>query len=72
MHFDDCMNVRLCRNFDLIGSVGNHSAAVTSIKISSDSCKILSCSADRYVSIGSVFQTLYLKQKNLNGLCKFC
>ncbi|XP_024627066.1 WD repeat-containing protein 62 isoform X3 [Medicago truncatula] len=42
------------RNFDLIGSVGNHSAAVTSIKISSDSCKILSCSADSFLVVHDV------------------
>ncbi|XP_057489788.1 uncharacterized protein LOC130775686, partial [Actinidia eriantha] len=35
------------RNFDVIGSVDDHSAAVTSVKLSSDGCKILSCSADR-------------------------
>jgi len=43
-------------NFDLIGSAGNHSAAVTYIIISIGGCMILSCSADRYVSIGSVYK----------------
>ncbi|WVZ05114.1 hypothetical protein V8G54_018460, partial [Vigna mungo] len=38
------------RNFDLIDSIDDHSAAVTSIKISSNGCRILSCSADRYAS----------------------
>jgi WD40 repeat protein len=69
------MSVWLCRNFDLIGSVDDHSAAVTSIKVSSSSCNILSCSADRYASIGLVFQTLHefeTKENNMNVLCKFC
>lgn len=35
------------RNFDVIGSVDGHSAAVTSVNLTSDGCKILSCSADR-------------------------
>ncbi|XP_028787401.1 mitogen-activated protein kinase-binding protein 1 isoform X2 [Neltuma alba] len=34
------------RNFNLIDSIDDHSAAVTSIKITSNNCKILSCSAD--------------------------
>ncbi|XP_059667920.1 uncharacterized protein LOC132313247 isoform X2 [Cornus florida] len=35
------------RNFDLIGCVDDHSAAVTSVKLICNDCKILSCSADR-------------------------
>ncbi|KAK4270452.1 hypothetical protein QN277_023488 [Acacia crassicarpa] len=34
------------RNFNLIDSIDDHSAAVTCIKITSNNCKILSCSAD--------------------------
>ncbi|GLT37573.1 hypothetical protein SLA2020_118820 [Shorea laevis] len=35
------------RNFDLIESIDDHSAAVTSVKLAYNGCKILSCSADR-------------------------
>ncbi|WCJ28424.1 Mitogen-activated protein kinase-binding protein 1 [Euphorbia peplus] len=35
------------RNFNLVGSIDDHSAAVTSVKLTSNGCKILSCSADR-------------------------
>ncbi|XVF08242.1 hypothetical protein REPUB_Repub06bG0209700 [Reevesia pubescens] len=35
------------RNFDLIESIDDHSAAVTSVKLACNGCKILSCSADR-------------------------
>ncbi|CAK7333525.1 unnamed protein product [Dovyalis caffra] len=35
------------RNFDLIGSIDDHSAAVTSVKLTVHGHKILSCSADR-------------------------
>ncbi|KAK6290592.1 hypothetical protein POUND7_002133 [Theobroma cacao] len=35
------------RNFNLIESIDDHSAAVTSVKLASNGCKILSCSADR-------------------------
>ncbi|KAI3443097.1 MFS domain-containing protein [Psidium guajava] len=35
------------RNFDHLESTGDHSAAVTSVKLISDSGKLLSCSADR-------------------------
>ncbi|KAJ1437346.1 WD40/YVTN repeat-like-containing domain superfamily [Sesbania bispinosa] len=42
------------RNFDLIGSIDDHSAAVTSIKISSNSCRILSCSADSFLLLNDV------------------
>ncbi|KAJ4823364.1 hypothetical protein Tsubulata_027311 [Turnera subulata] len=35
------------RNFDLIGSIDDHSAAVTSVKLTRDGDKMLSCSADR-------------------------
>ncbi|XP_045793438.1 WD repeat-containing protein 62 isoform X1 [Trifolium pratense] len=42
------------RNFDLIGSVDEHSAAVTSIKVSSNSCNILSCSADSFLVLHDV------------------
>ncbi|XP_054779617.1 uncharacterized protein LOC129287476 isoform X2 [Prosopis cineraria] len=34
------------RNFNLIDSIDDHSAAVTSITITSNNCKILSCGAD--------------------------
>jgi hypothetical protein len=46
-----CANNRFClhvRNFDLIESIDDHSAAVTSVKIVCNGSKILSCSADRY------------------------
>ncbi|XP_012575368.1 uncharacterized protein [Cicer arietinum] len=42
------------RNFDLIGIIDDHSAAVTSIKISSDNCRILSCSADSFLVLHDV------------------
>ncbi|RDX82457.1 WD repeat-containing protein 62, partial [Mucuna pruriens] len=42
------------RNFDLIGSIDDHSAAVTSIKISSNGCRILSCSADSFLVLRDV------------------
>ncbi|KAM7258973.1 hypothetical protein ACFE04_014714 [Oxalis oulophora] len=35
------------RNFDLVASIDDHSAAVTSVKVVGNGCKILSCSADR-------------------------
>ncbi|XP_022151493.1 mitogen-activated protein kinase-binding protein 1 isoform X2 [Momordica charantia] len=35
------------RNFDLTDSIADHSAAVTSVKISNNGRKIISCSADR-------------------------
>ncbi|XP_057983325.1 uncharacterized protein LOC131168119 isoform X1 [Malania oleifera] len=35
------------RNFDLIETIDDHSAAVTSVKLACDGSKILSCSADR-------------------------
>ncbi|XP_044510723.1 mitogen-activated protein kinase-binding protein 1 isoform X4 [Mangifera indica] len=35
------------RNFDLIETIDDHSAAVTSVKFTCNGCKILSCSADR-------------------------
>ncbi|XP_021290055.1 mitogen-activated protein kinase-binding protein 1 [Herrania umbratica] len=35
------------RNFNLIESIDDHSAAVTSVKLACNGCKILSCSADR-------------------------
>ncbi|KAA8518996.1 hypothetical protein F0562_016230 [Nyssa sinensis] len=35
------------RNFDLIGSIDDHSSAVYSVKLACNGCKILSCSADR-------------------------
>lgn len=37
------------RNFILIGSVEDHSAAVTSLKVDATGCKLLSCSVDGYV-----------------------
>ncbi|XP_020235251.1 mitogen-activated protein kinase-binding protein 1 isoform X2 [Cajanus cajan] len=42
------------RNFDLIDSIDDHSAAVTSIKISSNGCRILSCSADSFLVLRDV------------------
>ncbi|KAI8015324.1 Mitogen-activated protein kinase-binding protein 1 [Camellia lanceoleosa] len=45
------------RNFDIIGSVDDHSAAVTSVKLISDGCKILSCSADRSLILRDVAVT---------------
>ncbi|XP_020977016.1 mitogen-activated protein kinase-binding protein 1 isoform X3 [Arachis ipaensis] len=44
------------RNFDLIGSIDDHSAAVTSVNISSNSCRILSCSADSFLVLRDVVQ----------------
>ncbi|KAK3226204.1 hypothetical protein Dsin_006066 [Dipteronia sinensis] len=35
------------RKFDLVESIDDHSAAVTSVKFTCNGCKILSCSADR-------------------------
>jgi len=57
------------RNFDLIDSIDDHSAAVTSIKISSNGCRILSCSADRYASRFGITISNTLETKE--GLCKF-
>ncbi|CAL5335071.1 unnamed protein product [Camellia sinensis] len=45
------------RNFDIIGSVDDHSAAVTSVKLISDGCKILSCSSDRSLILRDVAVT---------------
>ncbi|KAK7294641.1 hypothetical protein RJT34_17531 [Clitoria ternatea] len=42
------------RNFELIDSIDDHSAAVTSIKISSNGCRILSCSADSFLVLRDV------------------
>ncbi|PON63709.1 WD repeat containing protein [Trema orientale] len=42
IHLYDCK-----RNFDLIESIDDHSAAVTSVKLACNGHKILSCSADR-------------------------
>ncbi|TKY65891.1 Mitogen-activated protein kinase-binding protein 1 [Spatholobus suberectus] len=42
------------RNFDLIDSIDDHSAAVTSIKIGSNGCRILSCSADSFLVLRDV------------------
>ncbi|KAK7256868.1 hypothetical protein RIF29_30412 [Crotalaria pallida] len=42
------------RNFDLIDRIDDHSAAVTSIKISSNSCRILSCGADSFLVLRDV------------------
>ncbi|MED6150355.1 hypothetical protein PIB30_071499 [Stylosanthes scabra] len=44
------------RNFDLIGSIDDHSAAVTSVNISGNSCRILSCSADSFLVLRDVVQ----------------
>ncbi|KAJ7961294.1 mitogen-activated protein kinase-binding protein 1 isoform X1 [Quillaja saponaria] len=45
------------RNFDRIKSIGNHSAAVTSVKVAGNSCKVLSCSADRSLMLCDVTLT---------------
>ncbi|XP_047307448.1 WD repeat-containing protein 62 isoform X2 [Impatiens glandulifera] len=42
------------RNFALIGRIDDHSAAVTSVKLSGDGSKILSCSADRTVMLHDI------------------
>ncbi|KAG5142868.1 hypothetical protein JHK82_018563 [Glycine max] len=42
------------RNFDLIDSIDDHSGAVTSIKISSNGCRILSCSSDSFLVLRDV------------------
>lgn len=39
------------RNFDLIESIDDHSAAVTSVKLACNGSKMLSCSADRYFGL---------------------
>ncbi|XP_048127129.1 mitogen-activated protein kinase-binding protein 1 isoform X1 [Rhodamnia argentea] len=41
------VNLLLFRNFDHLERIDDHSAAVTSVKLISDSGKLLSCSADR-------------------------
>ncbi|XP_065853201.1 uncharacterized protein [Euphorbia lathyris] len=45
------------RNFNLMGSIDDHSAAVTSVKLTSNGCKILSCSADRSLVFRDVSMT---------------
>ncbi|KAJ9180608.1 hypothetical protein P3X46_008827 [Hevea brasiliensis] len=45
------------RNFDLIESIDDHSAAVTSVKLTCHGCKILSCSADRSLVFRDVSAT---------------
>ncbi|XWS55561.1 hypothetical protein CRYUN_Cryun09bG0010700 [Craigia yunnanensis] len=45
------------RNFDLIESIDDHSAAVTSVKLACNGCKILSCSADRSLVFRNVSLT---------------
>ncbi|XAR68854.1 hypothetical protein NMG60_11000249 [Bertholletia excelsa] len=42
------------RKFNIIGSVDDHSAAVTSVKLSGDGCKILSCTADSSLAFHDV------------------
>ncbi|KAE8654270.1 Phosphate transporter 4,2 [Hibiscus syriacus] len=49
-------NVLHARNFELIESIDDHSAAVTSIQLACNGCKILSCSADRSL----VFRDVHL------------
>ncbi|GMI71397.1 hypothetical protein like AT3G09080 [Hibiscus trionum] len=44
------------RNFELIESIDDHSAAVTSVQLACNGCKILSCSADRSL----VFRDVHL------------
>eukprot|EP00268_Persea_americana_P034554 TRINITY_DN34183_c0_g1_i4.p1 TRINITY_DN34183_c0_g1~~TRINITY_DN34183_c0_g1_i4.p1 ORF type:complete len:921 (+),score=200.33 TRINITY_DN34183_c0_g1_i4:1022-3784(+) len=47
---DQIINVYdINRSFDLIESIDDHSAAVTSVKLTCNGCSILSCSADRSV-----------------------
>ncbi|CAN1275734.1 Mitogen-activated protein kinase-binding protein 1 [Linum perenne] len=43
------------RNFNLIASVDEHSAAVTSVKLDREGCKAISCSADRSLVFRDVF-----------------
>ncbi|CAL1378866.1 unnamed protein product [Linum trigynum] len=43
------------RNFDLIASVDDHSAAVTCVKLDREGCKAISCSADRSLVFRDVF-----------------
>ncbi|CAI0424370.1 unnamed protein product, partial [Linum tenue] len=43
------------RNFDLIASVDDHSAAVTCVKLDRGGCKAISCSADRSLVFRDVF-----------------
>ncbi|OMO85146.1 hypothetical protein CCACVL1_10386 [Corchorus capsularis] len=50
------------RNFELIESIDDHSAAVTSVKLACNGCKIMSCSADRSL----VFRDVSLT----DGRCK--
>ncbi|XVE76508.1 hypothetical protein DITRI_Ditri12bG0179300 [Diplodiscus trichospermus] len=50
------------RNFDLIESIDDHSAAVTSVKLACNGCKMLSCSADRSL----VFRDVSLTDSKCN------
>ncbi|XVF76463.1 hypothetical protein PTKIN_Ptkin13bG0268300 [Pterospermum kingtungense] len=52
------------RNFVLIESIDEHSAAVTSVKLACDGSKILSCSADRALVFWDIGLT--------DGRCKIC
>ncbi|KDO53223.1 hypothetical protein CISIN_1g047837mg, partial [Citrus sinensis] len=45
------------RNFDLIESIDDHSAAVTAVKFTCNGRKILSCSADRSLVVRDVVET---------------
>ncbi|KAK4742582.1 hypothetical protein SAY87_000583 [Trapa incisa] len=45
------------RNFDLIQSIVDHSAAVTSVKLTGDGHRLVSCSADRSLVVRDVIET---------------
>ncbi|OWM81749.1 hypothetical protein CDL15_Pgr007787 [Punica granatum] len=45
------------RNFELVQSIVDHSAAVTSVKLTADGHKLVSCSADRSLVVRDVFLT---------------
>ncbi|KAL8121513.1 hypothetical protein AgCh_018297 [Apium graveolens] len=45
------------RNFNLIGSIEDHSAAVSSLKVDANGCKLLSCSVDGCLMLHDVAAT---------------
>lgn len=56
MYYVSFTSFSVCvRNFNLIGSVEDHSAAVTSLKVNASGRKLLSCSAAGYVKYIMIF-----------------
>lgn len=43
----------LCRGYDVVETLEDHSASVTTVKFACNGSKLLSCSADKYVVEGS-------------------